>query len=98
MDKRTGGIIATVATTLLCGCPGIFECLFGALRAAGLGKYSGEAILGERGSTSVGQVSPAVGVALLCGGLILILIPFLVGFFTLRRKPAIGSVEVPPTS
>ncbi len=33
MDKKTGGIIATIVAVLLCGCPGLCFCLFGAVTA-----------------------------------------------------------------
>ena len=33
MDRRTVGIIATAATALLCGCPGLFGLCFGAVMA-----------------------------------------------------------------
>jgi hypothetical protein len=76
MNNKNTGIIATVAAVVLCGCPGLFMCLFGALTAAGQGTFN-EASL-----------SPTVGIALVCVALIFILIPVGVGFFTLRKKPA----------
>lgn len=79
MDKKTVGLIATIGTALFCGCPGIFLCLFGAASALGGGTF-------ELGQES-GQVPPAAGVPLLCLGLLLIVVPVAVGFFTLRRKP-----------
>jgi len=42
MDKKTTGIVATVATSLLCGCPGLFLCIFGAVTAAGVMPYTTE--------------------------------------------------------
>ncbi len=83
MDRRTVGIIATVATTLLCACPGIFLCLFGGLSAAGLGTYTRDVM----GNTGAGNISPGVGIGLLCLGILLVAIPIVVGFFTLRKKP-----------
>ena len=74
MNKNTG-IIATIAAVVLCGCPGLFLCLFGALTAAGQGTFNDAAL------------SPSVGFVLLCVSLIFILIPVGVGFFTLRKKP-----------
>lgn len=79
MDKKTTGIIATVAAALLCGCPGLFLCVFGAASALGAGTFE----LGQRS----GGVPKGVGVVLLCLGLLLALIPVVVGFFTLRNKP-----------
>lgn len=95
MERRTVGIIATIATVLLCACPGLFLCLFGGLTAAGQGTYT-QAIMG---STGKGQIAPGVGVALLCLGIILVAIPIVVGFFTLRKKPEGTSVgQVPPAA
>lgn len=86
MNNKNTGIIATVASVLLCGCPGLFLCLFGALTAAGQGTFNDEAL------------APSVGFALLCVALIFILIPVGVGFFTLRKKPedAAAPSDVPP--
>ncbi|MBN1452710.1 MAG: hypothetical protein JW963_16965 [Anaerolineales bacterium] len=91
MDKRTTGIIATIATAVLCGCPGIFICLFGALTAAGQGTFNEESL------------SPTVGFVLLCLSLVFIAIPIVVGFVTLRKKPAevaapVSDEPLPPAS
>ncbi|MBI4761797.1 MAG: hypothetical protein ACOYYF_08065 [Chloroflexota bacterium] len=86
MNKNTG-ILATVAAVMLCGCPGLFLCLFGLVTATGNGTFNDQSL------------SPVVGVVLICLSLLLILIPVGVGFFTLRKKPEapVDSV-VPPTS
>jgi hypothetical protein len=85
VTNRNTGIIATIAAVVLCGCPGLFVCLFGALTAAGQGTFN---------DTSL---SPTVGYALVCLSLILILIPVAVGFFTLRKKPGTETVDdLPP--
>ena len=83
MDRRTTGIVATIASTLLCGLPGLCLCLFGALTATGLMPY--EYSLGTE--TGTGQLPSTWGFVTLCVALILILIPVAVGFFTLRKKP-----------
>jgi hypothetical protein len=83
MNNRSTGIIATIAAVLLCGCPGLFLCLFGALTAAGQGTFN-EA-----------RLSPTVGLTLLCVALIMLLIPVGVGFFTLRKRE---SSTPPPQS
>lgn len=85
MNNRNTGIIATIASVMLCGCPGLFLCLFGALTAAGQGTFNDASL------------SPSVGYTLICLSLLLILIPVGVGFFTLRRKPEIPQ-DLPPTS
>ena len=75
MDRRTTGIIATIATVLLCACPGFGLCLFGGITAAGQGTFNDQSL------------SPTVGFVLLCVSLIFIAIPVVVGIVTLRRKP-----------
>jgi hypothetical protein len=85
MNNKNTGIIATVAAVLLCGCPGLFLCLFGAITAAGQGTFNDASL------------SPSVGVGLVCLALIFILIPVGVGFFTLRKKPETPQ-DIPPVS
>jgi len=95
MNKNTG-MIATIATALLCGCPGLFMCIFGAVTATGNMPYTTEL----NGVSSSGTMPAGAGIAMLCFSLILILIPIAVGFFTLRKKPeAVSSNEpLPPVS
>jgi hypothetical protein len=51
------------------------------------------------GVSNSGTVSPTVGFVLLCLSLIFILIPVVVGFFTLRKKPEVApDIQVPPVS
>lgn len=83
MDKRTTSIIAIVVSVLLCGCPGFGACLWGGLIAAGLSTYT--TTLGE--TTSSGQTPVGFGIVSLCIGVLLMLIPVAVAFFTLRKKP-----------
>src|SRR5258706_9075369 len=93
MDNKTKGIIATVAAVLLCGCPGLFLCIFGAATAFGGGTYS-------LGSDS-GNIPPAMGYVFLCLSIIFIIIPVVVGFFMFRRKPESSTSSnqpLPPTS
>jgi hypothetical protein len=93
MDQKTKGIIATVAAVLLCGCPGLFLCIFGAASAMGAGTF-------EFGNTN-GGIPPTVGFVLVCLSLIFILIPVGVGFFMLRKKPetaATNNEQLPPAS
>ncbi|MCZ2127821.1 MAG: hypothetical protein LC099_08645 [Anaerolineales bacterium] len=86
MNKNTN-LIATIASVVLCGCPGLFLCLFGAITATGNGTFND------------GALSPTVGIGLVCAALILIVIPVAVWFFT-RPKPGSGGGQppVPPTS
>ncbi|MBT3392240.1 MAG: hypothetical protein HN413_17720 [Chloroflexi bacterium] len=94
MDKKTTGMIATVAAVFLCGCPGLFLCIFGAVSAAGVMPYTSEL----NGVTNAGTVPTGVGIAMLCGGLIFVAIPIAVGFFTLRKKdetPEVAPIDIP---
>lgn len=93
MKNKNTGIIATIASALLFGCPGLFLCLFGVISAFGAGTFT-------LGSES-GNIPPTVGFVLICLSLIFILIPFVVGFFTLRTKPQVAPVSnepLPPAS
>jgi hypothetical protein len=83
MNNKNTGMIATIAAVVLCGCPGLFLCLFGAVTAMGKGTFNESSL------------SPSVGFGLLCLALIFILIPVGVGFFTLRKKPE--AVVMPDT-
>ena len=95
MNKNTG-IIATIAAALLCGCPGLFMCIFGAVTATGNMPYNTEL----NGVSSSGTMPAGAGFAMLCFSFILILIPIAVGFFTLRKRPEeVNSNEpLPPVS
>jgi hypothetical protein len=98
MDKRTTGIIATVATALLCGCPGLFGLCMGAMFAV-VSQVPG-ADIDMYGSNDPAQAL-TTGLIGICGGIIFIIIPIVVGFLTLRKKAApapITDEPLPPTS
>ena len=90
MNNKNTGLIATIASVVLCGLPGLCMCLFGAITATGNGSFNDASL------------SPAVGIALVCVALIFILIPVGVGFFTMRKKPetaaATNNEPLPPAS
>jgi hypothetical protein len=87
MDKKTIGIIATVATAFACGCPSIFSCVWGILIA------SGQPIdVTINGGTTPQVLSPTIGYVLLGLTVLMLAVPVAVGFFTLRNKP----VNEPP--
>jgi hypothetical protein len=91
MDARNKGMLATIASAILCGCPGLFLCIFGIAAGLGGGTYT----LG----TETGTIPPTYGGGALCLSALLFLIPIGVGFFTLRKRP--GSTDdrpSPPTS
>ncbi len=92
MNNKNTGVIATIATVLLCGCPGLFLCVFGLATALGGGTYT----LGS----DVGSIDPTMGYVLTCLSLIFIAIPIVVGFVTLRKKPEapVSDGPLPPVS
>jgi hypothetical protein len=93
MDKRTTGIVLTVVSVLLCGCPGICLCLFGAVTATGVMPY--ETTFNDYVGT--GTVPAWMGFVLLCLALIFIVIPIVVGYLTLGRKEKVEFDEpIPP--
>jgi hypothetical protein len=97
MEKKTIGIIATVATALLCGCPGLFMCAFGVWGATGTMPYTTEV----NGVSGAGTLPSTYGFVTLCLSVIFIAIPIVVGFVTLRKKPeeSVDPVQpIPPAS
>jgi hypothetical protein len=94
MQNRNAGIIATIASVVLCGCPALFLCIFGAVTATGNMPYSTQL----NDITKSGTLPSTVGYVLLCLSLIFILIPVAVGFFTLRKKPEATTEEIPPAA
>ena len=93
MDKRTVGIIATVATALLCGCPGLFSLCWGAF-AAVVSFIPGANI--DIGGSSDPTTALVSGIGALCLGVIFVAIPVVVGFVTLRRKPEAAPISNEP--
>jgi len=86
--KRTGGIIATVLTSLLCGLPGLGLACMGVLGLLGTQSSASEPL-----TTKAFQDTLLGGAIFIGGGLLLVLIPILVAIFTLRKKnvPAAAS-------
>lgn len=93
MDKRTKSLIATGAAVVLCGCPGLLLCIFGGLAAMGAPVTT----TGLSGVSTTAPMSPTTAYVLLCLGMILLVIPIAVGFFTLRKKPGDGIAGDPTT-
>ena len=96
MDSRSKGLIATIASVILCGCPGLFLCIFGAVGATGMPI---ETTINDVSSSAPMPLGLAIG--MLCVALIFMLIPVAVGFFTLRSKPTPPvrmSEPLPPAS
>lgn len=85
MDTKTKSLIATIAAVVLCGCPGLFMCFFGATTL--FASQTPGAEIDVFGSSDPSSAM-AMGVATLCLSIIFILIPVAVGFFMFRKKPA----------
>jgi uncharacterized membrane protein len=89
MDRRTGAIIAVAVTALLCGCPGLVLLFAGFL--SGVISFIPGAEINIFGSTDP-RAALTTGIGMLCVGVLLIAIPFVIGFAMLRNRPA--QVEV----
>ena len=81
--NRNTGLIATVVTAVLCGCPGLFSCFWGVLASA-ISFVPGAEI--DIGGSSDPTSALLAGGGAACLGLILIAIPAAVWFFTVRGK------------
>lgn len=91
MNNRTTGIVVTVIAVLLFGCPGLI-CLCSGAIAAIMG-LSGDpnyyfGVDTEPTSTLIG------GLFFICLSVVLIAIPIIVGFLTVRRKTQPDGDEV----
>ena len=97
MDTKTKGIVSTIAAVVLCGCPGLFLCFFGAMSTF-VSAIPGADI--DVGGSSDPAAATAMGIGALCLSLIFIAIPIAVGFFTLRKKPevVVTNEPLPPAS
>ncbi len=93
MDKRTTAIIATIVTGLLCGCPGLAILCFGAFAIPT--SFVPGAQIDVFGSNDPQSLLTS-GIVGLCLGILLIAIPVVVGFTTLRNRPAPADMVVPP--
>ncbi|MEW6404905.1 MAG: hypothetical protein AB1649_24170 [Chloroflexota bacterium] len=98
MENRQAGIIATVATALLCGCPGLFALCWGSIAA--LVSFMPGADINVGGSSDP-QSALLAGLGSLCAGILFIAIPVVVGVVMLRKKPEaapINNEPLPPAS
>jgi hypothetical protein len=99
MDKRQTGVIATLVTVLLCGCPGLFGLCLGAMFAL-ISVIPGSTI--DMNGSSDPKDALTFGVVVMCIGIIFVLIPTIVAFVTLRKKrtssPVNFSEPIPPPS
>ena len=98
MDKRTTGIVATVVTALMCGCPGLFAMCFGLFFAV-VGQIPGAEV--NVFDNSDPRSALVYGLGTLCVGILFVLVPVVVGIVTLRKKPGAEpsiSEPLPPVS
>ncbi len=84
MTRQTG-LIITIVSAILCGCPGLFSCFWG-LIASGVSFIPGADI--DIGGSSDPMMALATGLGALLLGIIFVAIPIAVWFFTVRNKPA----------
>ncbi len=91
-DKQKVGLIVTIVTVLLCGCPGLCAIVYGTMMAGG--RSWGWDVTGN---------PEAFGIPSICIGAIMLLIPIAAGIYTLmqRRKKndleeVAEDIEVPP--
>jgi hypothetical protein len=89
--KKTAGIFFTILTILLCGLPGL------GLAGFGLLGLIGTQIPGTTVQTSKGMQDALIGGAMFIGGgILLMLIPIVVGFLSLRKKRAASPIYPAP--
>ena len=81
--NRNTGLIITIATAVLCGCPGLFACFWGAI-ASTVSFIPGADI--DIGGSSDPTAALMSGLGSMCIGLILVAIPIAVWFFMVRGK------------
>jgi hypothetical protein len=88
MMSRTVAIVITAVTTLFCGCSGLILSVWGVI--FGIGGLSGSGEVEINGVTSALDPTSALatGGGAICVGIILIIIPIVVGFITLRNAKA----------
>ncbi len=87
--NRNTAMIVTGITAACCGLPGCLSLCMGLMFAL-VGGIPGSNI--DIGGSSDPAAAIGLGIAMLCVGLIAIVIPIVVGFVTLRNKPAMSDV------
>ena len=84
MSRQTG-LILTIVSAVLCGCPGLFSCFWGAI-ASVVSFIPGSEI--DIGGSSDPMMALAAGLGAVVMGVVLVVIPAAVWFFTVRGKSA----------
>lgn len=82
MTRQTG-LILTIASAVLCGCPGLFSCFFGLI--ASVVSFVPNADIDIAGSSDP-MAALGMGVGAICSGIIFVVIPIALWFFTVRGK------------
>lgn len=88
--KKTGGIVATVLTSLFLGIPGFIIAIIGIIAA--LGTQIPAVVAQSDYSNKDVQLG---AITFIAGGLIMMLIPLIVGITTLRKKRTPAPVQMP---
>jgi hypothetical protein len=84
MSRQTG-LILTIVSAVLCGCPGLFSCFWGAI-ASVVSFIPGAEI--DIGGSSDPMMALVAGLGAIVMGVVLVVIPVAVWFFTVRGKSA----------
>lgn len=84
MDRNTG-LVATIATAILCGCPGLFSCFWGSIASLVSFMPGAEIDIGGSSDPMAALVSGLVAIIF---GFVLVAIPVAVWFFLVRGKAA----------
>jgi len=81
-NTKTGGIIATIAAVIVCGCAALCLCLFG----IGISFFPSVFSSTFGNQEFVSNIPAQIGYGLICLSIISIIIPIVIGFVTLRNK------------
>lgn len=93
--NRTTAIILTVISALLCGCLGLIACVGGVMVVAEVPFTTT-----VNGYSTTQPLPIGYGIGGICGSIILIAIPIVIGVLTLRKKKSDKNtpIDVPPPS
>jgi hypothetical protein len=84
VDRNTG-LIAMIATVILCGCPGLFSCFWGSIASLVSFMPGAEINIGGSSDPMAALISGLVAIVI---GFVLVAIPVAVWFFLVRGKSA----------
>lgn len=84
MTRQTG-LILTIVSAVLCGCPGLFSCFWGLI--ASVVSFMPNADI-DIGGSSDPMAALAAGAGAICLGIIFVAIPVALWFFTVKGKSA----------